>query len=290
MTEPLRSARMTEPLVSIVILCHNYGRYLAEAIESALAQDYPKLELIVVDDGSTDDSLEVASRYGDRLKMLTQENQGLARTCNRGVREATGELFVFLSADDRLEPSYVSELIAALERQPNAWFAYCAARLFGAESGVMPSRPFSAFSLIRGRNYINGSALTRRAEYLEAGGYPEDLGEGAFDDWDFWLTMVEHGNRGTYVSKPLLHWRRHAGGSKNPASRGTTHAETARIRARHADLHQRVSGVRGDLGYAFDRAVGLAERLFRISRSPSLLRAVEQASWRRFERAMKRAV
>jgi glycosyltransferase involved in cell wall biosynthesis len=275
---------MTPPLVSIVVLCHNYGRFLPEALDSALAQDHPNLEVIVIDDGSTDDSLEVASRYGDRVRVLTQENQGLARTCNRGAAEAVGDYFVFLSADDHFEPTYVSELLKGLERAAEASFAYSSARLFGAESGVMPSRPFSAFSLIRGRNYINGSALTRRAAYLEAGGYPVDLGEGAFDDWDFWLTMVEQGNRGTYVPRPLLNWRRHEGGSKNPVSRGTTEVETARIRDRHADLHRRVSGGRGELAYAFDRGVGLADRALGISRLPRLLSALERASWRRFQR------
>jgi glycosyltransferase involved in cell wall biosynthesis len=269
---------MSEPLVSIVVLCHNYARYLPQAMESAFAQDYPNLELIVIDDGSTDDSLEVALRYAERAKVLTQPNQGLAPTCNRGAREATGEYFVFLSADDRLERTYVSELLAALRRTSEASFAYCSARLFGAESGVAPARPFSAFSLIRGRNYINGSALTRRADYLDAGGYPEDLPEGAFDDWDFWLTMVERGHRGTYVPKPLLLWRRHERGSKNPASRGTEATETVRVRSRHASLLARAYG----FPYAIDRAVGLADRLFGISRSQRLLAACERASWRRF--------
>jgi glycosyltransferase involved in cell wall biosynthesis len=275
---------MSSPLVSIVVICHNYGSYLAEAIDSALAQDYRATEVIVVDDGSTDDSVQVAAGYGDRVRVLTQVNKGLARTCNRGARESTGEFFVFLSADDRLESTYVSELTAALDRQPEASFAYCAARRFGAESGVMPSRPFSAFSLIRGRNYINGSALTSRADYLEAGGYPEDLGEGAFDDWDFWLTMLSRGKRGTYLSKPLLLWRRHAVGSKNPASRGTAEVEAERIRERHAELRRRARGFRAQLAYAFDRAVGLADRVFRISRSAALLAAVERTSWRRFQR------
>ena len=273
---------MTAPLVSIVVLCHNYGQFLAEAIESALAQDYRSVELIVLDDGSTDDSLDVASRYEERARILTQPNRGLARTCNRGAREAAGEHFVFLSADDRLEPTYVSELHDALERTPEASFAYCAARLFGAESGVAPARPFSAFSLVRGRNYINGSALTRRTDYLDAGGYPEDLPEGSFDDWDFWLTMVERGRRGTYVPKPLLLWRRHEAGSKNPASRGTAEVETARIRERHTGLQRAASGFGGAAAYAFDRGVGLADRVFRISRVQPLLAACERASWRRF--------
>jgi glycosyltransferase involved in cell wall biosynthesis len=273
---------MSEPLVSIVVPCHNYARFLPEAIESALGQDYADVEVIVIDDGSTDDSLAVASRYEERTTVLTQPNQGLAATCNRGAREAAGETLMFLSADDRLEPTYVSELRAALERRPEASFAYCSARLFGAESGVAPARPFSAFSLIRGRNYINGSALTRRAAYLAADGYPEDLGETGFDDWDFWLTMLELGHRGTYVPKPLLHWRRHEGGSRNPASRGASGSETARVRERHAVLIRRVSSTRAQAAYAIDRSVGLADRLLGISRSERLLGACERASWRRF--------
>jgi glycosyltransferase involved in cell wall biosynthesis len=272
---------MSDPAVSVVVACFNYADCLPESVGSVLEQTLTDFELLIIDDGSTDDSLDVARRYEDRVRVLPQENQGLARTCNRGAREATGELFLFLSADDWLEPSYVSELAAALGRQPEAAFAYCAARLFGAETGVMPSRPFSAFSLVRGRNYINGSALTRRMAYLDAGGYPEDLGEGAFDDWDFWLTMVEHGHRGTYVPKPLLRWRRHEGGSKNPASRGTTEVETERVRQRHPALQQRAASA----FYVFDRAVGLADRAFRISRVRPLLAACERLSWRRFSAA-----
>ncbi|HET9324337.1 MAG TPA: glycosyltransferase, partial [Gaiellaceae bacterium] len=245
-------------------------------------QDHPNLEILVVDDGSTDDSLEIARRYEGQVRVLTQENQGLAMTCNRGVREASGEYFVFLSADDRLEPRYVSELLRAVEYEPEASFAYCSSRLFGAESGIAPSRPFSAFSLVRGRNYINGSALTRRSAYLEAGGYPEDLGEGSFDDWDFWLSMLDHGHRGTYVPEPLLHWRRHEGGSRDPASRGKAEAETARIRCRHLELQRGASGLGGLAAYALDRAVGLADRLIGISRRPRMLSACERASWRRF--------
>jgi glycosyltransferase involved in cell wall biosynthesis len=273
---------MTTPLVSVVVLCHDYGRFLPEAIDSALAQDHPAIEVIVVDDGSTDDSLEVARRYEGSVRVLTQENAGLARTCNRGASEAAGETFLFLSADDRLEPTYVSELLRALERRPDAAFAYCSARLFGAEDGVMPSRPFSALSLIRGRNYVNGSALIRRAAYLHAGGYPEDLPEGGFDDWDFWLTMLDRGNRGTYVAKPLLHWRRHEAGSKDPTSRGETEVETARIRERHRELVRQASGLRATAAYGFDRAIGLADRLFGLSRNRRLLDWAERASWRAF--------
>lgn len=273
---------MSGPLVSVIVLCHNYARFLPEAVESALAQDHEPLEVLVVDDGSTDDSLEVARRYEPGVRVLTQENRGLARTCNRGVSEASGEYFVFLSADDRLEPTYVSRLLRAVEREPGASFAYCSSRLFGAQTGVAPSRPFSAFSLVRGRNFVNGSALTRRGAYLEAGGYPEDLPEGAFDDWDFWLSMLDRGHRGTYVPAPLLHWRRHEGGSKDPASRGVAKAETERIRNRHPELRRRAGGILGLLAYGFDRGIGLADRVAGLSRSRPALAFCERLSWRWF--------
>ncbi len=81
----------TPPLVSIIVRCHDYGRFLPDAIESALGQTYPNCEIIVLDDGSTDDSLEIARSYGDKVRVLTHPNMGVERTSNRGVAEAKGE-------------------------------------------------------------------------------------------------------------------------------------------------------------------------------------------------------
>ena len=83
----------------------------------------------------------IASRYSDRLRLFAQDNHGLARTCNRGARAAPGECFLFLSADDGLEQTYVSELLRAVSGEPEASFAYCSARLLCAESGVAPGAP-----------------------------------------------------------------------------------------------------------------------------------------------------
>ena len=89
------------PLVTVVIPCYNQAHFLGEAIESVLSQSYRNFELIVVDDGSTDETSEVASRY-ERVRLFQQENQGLAGARNRGLGEAKGEYVVFLDADDRL--------------------------------------------------------------------------------------------------------------------------------------------------------------------------------------------
>ena len=273
-----------DPLVTIVVLCHNYGRYLAEALESALAQTYPRIEVLVMDDGSTDDSLEVANRYAERIRIISQPNMGMERTCNRGVAEASGELFCFLSADDAFEPTYVEELLAALRRAPDAAYAYCRPLMFGARSGPMRCLPFSAYFLVKRTNFVNACALTARADYLDVGGYSEDLGDHAFEDWDFWLKMLEHGKRGTYVREPLLRWRRHKQGSRNPEE-GRREAEaTTFIRGRHAGLVNAVSDVRGRVGYAQDLAVAAADTILGLSRWPRVLRWLERRSWRRFTR------
>jgi glycosyltransferase involved in cell wall biosynthesis len=268
------------PQISIVVLCHNYGRFLAEALDSALGQTYANCEVLLMDDGSTDDTLQVAERYRDRVRIFSHPNMGIERTSNRGVGEAHGEYFAFLSADDVFEPTYVEKLYGALQRSGGASFAYCRARKFGAESGVMRCFPFSAFVLARRLNYVNGSALTARADYLEVGGYDETLAEYALEDWDFWLRMVKHGKRGTYVRDPLLRWRRHAHGSRNPQEGARLTRSVDFIRERHAALRRAA----GTLGYAIDLAVAAADQMLGFSRFPGVVRALERSSWRRFER------
>jgi len=268
------------PLISVIVLCHNYGRFLPEALDSALAQTYPNLEVLLMDDGSTDDSLEVASRYADSIRILTQENQGVERAANRAVGEATGELFAFLSADDVFEPTYVERLHEGLSRSDGASFSFCRARMFGARTGLIKGFPFSLYLLAKLGNFVNGSALTRRADFLEAGGYDPALAEHGFEDWDLWLRMVELGKRGTFVSEPLLNWRRHETASRNLDDVRSSDV----IRRRHLALYESISDVRGRLYYLIDLCVAVIDLGLRLSRRPRLLNALERSSWRRFER------
>lgn len=269
------------PLVSIVIPCHNYGRFLAEAIESALHQTHPRCEVIVIDDGSTDDSKAVASRYANAVRLLSQSDEGVERAVNRGVSEAEGEYVARLDADDVFEPTYIEELITALHRSPDAAFAYCPARQFGARSGVTRCFPFSAYILVRKGNYINGSALLSKADFLEVGGY-ESLGEHANEDWDFWLKMIESGRRGTFVRAPLLRWRRHLRGSRNPEGPRLERSRAV-LRERHRALVESMSDRRATFAYAIDLAVAVTDLAVGLSRSRRLVTALERRSWRRFQ-------
>src|SRR5436853_5073279 len=104
-----------QPLASIVISSYNYGRYLPAAIDSALAQTYAPREVIVVDDGSTDDSRAVIARYGGEVTAVLKENGGQASAFNAGLRASRGEVVCFLDSDDVLLPRAVELAVAALD-------------------------------------------------------------------------------------------------------------------------------------------------------------------------------
>jgi glycosyltransferase involved in cell wall biosynthesis len=129
---------MSRPLVSIVTASYNQAAYLEETIRSVLEQDYEPIEYLIVDDGSTDGSVELIERYADRLTWWTrQENRGQPRALNLGFEHATGDLLGFLSSDDVLLPSGISRLVREFERDPNLVLVYGGAINIDAES-----RPF----------------------------------------------------------------------------------------------------------------------------------------------------
>src|ERR687898_2245292 len=111
------------PLVTVVIPCYNQAHFLGEAIESVLSQSYEHFEIIVVDDGSTDETSEVASRY-EGVRLIRQENRGLAGARNRGLEEAKGEYVVFLDADDRLLPGALEAGLGCFEAHPECAFVF----------------------------------------------------------------------------------------------------------------------------------------------------------------------
>src|ERR687893_2048102 len=120
--------------------------------------------------------------------------------------------------------------------------------------------PFSAYFLVKRTNFVNASALMRRDDFLAVGGYSEDLGPDAIEDWDFFLKLLAVGRRGTYVRAPLLHWRRHESGSRNVERGERVARATALARSRHPGLVAAVGDARGRLYYALDYALAAADQ------------------------------
>ena len=222
------------PLVSIVIASHNYGRFLDEAIRSALAQTHPSIEVVVVDDGSADDSVQVAQRHP--VRVIEQSNLGVAHARNRGAREARGDLLVFLDADDMLEPNFVARCWHSLkEAPPYVAYAYTPMRMFGAEQGIFQSRPFSRAAFYDG-NFIPVTTLLRRAPFAAVDGFDPSLD--AYEDHDLWLRLFARGWIGTFVQDPLLLYRRH-GRSRNVLSRRVAQRIFVQVQARHWRVYWR---------------------------------------------------
>ena len=203
------------PLVSIIIANYNYGRFLGEAIQSALDQTYPAVEVILVDDGSTDDSLEVAARYP--VRVFPRPNGGVSAARNFGVAQSRGEFVLFLDSDDVYEPRTVELLLAALlAAPPRVAYAYCQMHFFGNEESIWPSRPFDPRVLVKGP-FVNICSLVRRGVFEAVGGFDQSWNP-TWEDAELWMRMLYHGFHGVLVPEPLHRYRCH-GPSRNGISR-----------------------------------------------------------------------
>jgi glycosyltransferase involved in cell wall biosynthesis len=136
-TAPSAADLIDLPLVSIVVPTYNHGRYLAEALESILAQDYARLEIIVIDDGSTDDTVAVLRRFDGRITRESQPNQGQSAALNRGWALSRGAVLSYLSADDVLRPGAVRAAVAVMQAHDDAAFVYGDFEIVDAESRVV---------------------------------------------------------------------------------------------------------------------------------------------------------
>lgn len=191
-TQPGTTSSGATTKLSIVIPCYNGAQYLAAAIDSAMEQDYPDKEIIVVNDGSTDDSLAVASAYGDAIVLVDQHNQGLSAARNAGIRSATGDLFAFLDCDDYWAPDFASKLCRAL-LDNDATIAYCGWQNVGvsgprnepfvpADYAGMPDR---IEKLITGVRWPVHAAIVRRDALFAAGLF--DTGLRCCEDFALWI-------------------------------------------------------------------------------------------------------
>ncbi len=220
------------PLVSIVVISYNYGHFLGEAIESALHQSWPKTEIVVVDDGSTDDTAQVAARFAPAgVRYLHKPNGGLSQARNVGARVAAGSLVVFLDADDRLEPEMVEHCIEALARDPGAAFAFPQVRSFGDAESVTALTGWDIDRLKAG-NYIQPTYLIH-APLVRSHRYDETNRVG-WEDWDFLLALAEEGHHGVLVDEPLVCYRRHGSNMTAAIVGKTSTALLARVLRRHA--------------------------------------------------------
>lgn len=261
---------MEHPLISVVIPTWNAADYLPQTLDSVLAQTWDRVEILVVDDGSTDDTADVVARYGDRVRCLRQENWGgPSRPRNLAVEAARGELIAFFDADDLMEPDKLSVAAEAFGTSPEIDFVFSSFReidekgrvlkedfLAGytefrrhLEPGDPPRLPGrTAYGLLLRANYVGTSSVVCRRELLDrVGSFDEEMLNA--DDIDMWRRMAWSGATFAFLDRVLHSYRKVPGGV---TGRGAAHRLPAVLRGLRKQL---------DLDLTESERAGVTKRL-----------------------------
>jgi glycosyltransferase involved in cell wall biosynthesis len=199
---------MTTPLVSVLMPVYNHARHLAEAIESVLAQTYPAVELIVLDDGSTDGSGEIARRYVPRLRYAHQPNAGIGAARNHAASLATGAFIAFLDSDDRYPADRLERQMAAFRQDPDLELVLGHVREFLSPELDETARRGRRPPLERAPGNIPPSMLIRRDTYARAGPFDITAALGSSIEW--WARVLDLGLRTVMLEDVVVERRLHA--------------------------------------------------------------------------------
>ena len=195
------------PRVSVVVTCHNLGRYLDEAVNSVLAQTMRDFEIIIVNDGSTDDFTNrlLADYRKPKTTVYKTENRGPAAARNVGIEKASAPYIFPLDADDILEPECLEKTTGLLDTSPDIAVASFWYRGFGADEFEYSPPDYDLVSILA-ENSICGNSLFRRRIWEEVGGYDEEMREGC-EDWEFWIRVLAAGYRVKIIPEFLFRYR-----------------------------------------------------------------------------------
>jgi glycosyltransferase involved in cell wall biosynthesis len=224
--------------VTVVIPCFNYARFIREAVDSALAQTVPPLEVIVIDDGSTDGTPEVMATYASdpRVRYLGQENRGLSAARNAGIHAARGEFIALLDADDRWKPEKLSRQLDKFTEE-TVGLVYCGREVFD-ENGVQDLNLADGSKCKHALEWLTittlfcpSSVIIRRRCFTEHGGFDESLRK--VEDREMWIRLAKHWHF-RCVPDCLVEWRRH-GSALNMQTDGMEAAFRETLRRAFAD-------------------------------------------------------
>jgi glycosyltransferase involved in cell wall biosynthesis len=181
-------------LVSVIVPCYNQACYLEECIRSVLQSSYKNLEIIIVNDGSTDLTENIALSLQNDYPFIHyyfQENRGPSAARNHGIIKSQGSIILPLDSDDIISSNYIEEAVKILEKNRDIKVVYCEAEKFGDQTGKWCLPKFSIDKLVR-RNLIFTTALFRKQDWTRIGGYDENM-TWALEDWDFWISLLKNG-------------------------------------------------------------------------------------------------
>lgn len=247
-------------MVSVIIPMYNSARYVAETIHSVLASTYTDIEVVCIDDGSADNSADIAEQIAatdSRVKVLRQPNGGVCRARNAAIRASHGEYILPVDADDVLMPQFIADAVAVLSADSDVKVVVPSAEFFGARSGQWSLRPYSPHLLAR-KNMLPATAMYRRTDYQRIGGYCTELK--AREDWEFWISMLENGGKVVTLPGIGLKYRIHQF-SKRVADRKLKRHVVEVLNRRHPDFFEEQLGGPLHLHRSWSRMLNALYRL-----------------------------
>lgn len=196
--------------VSAVVPCYNMGAYIEDTVASIFASDYPDIEVLIVDDGSDAPDTRVVlericERFGEKVKVVRQQNRGLALARNRGAEEATGQFMILVDADDQIEPTYISRAVDLLTHYENVFIVFSWEQYFDDSSDVFPGWNLE-FPYLLGHNQTCPVCVVDRAAWLAFGRNKSKFAYN-FEDYESWVSMVAAGCGGVCIHETLTRYR-----------------------------------------------------------------------------------
>lgn len=180
------------PLVTVVTPSYNQGRFIEETILSVLNQDYPRIEYLVIDGGSTDNTLDILSKYEDRLTWISEADRGQSHAINKGFQLANGEILCWLNSDDKYEPGAISRSVVYLIDHPDIAMCYGRVNVISDEGTFLETtpipRPFDLWAIAHWVYGINQASTFFRKKALDQVGYVDEKLNWAMD-WDLWMRI-----------------------------------------------------------------------------------------------------
>jgi glycosyltransferase involved in cell wall biosynthesis len=246
------------PKISVISPCYNHGKYINEMLESIFNQTFADYEVILVNDGSTDDTREILERIThDKVKIIHTGNKGPSHARNLAVEHASAPIILNVDADDKIASTFLEKAFDLFNSDPGIGIIYCDVEFFGDRSGKFVLEDYSVENMLND-NRIVAQAFFRKEDWLLAGGYSHELIYTA-EDWDFWLSIIELGRKVVKIPEPLVYYRTY----KNPEESRSGRMKRDRIKVVNTllTIFHRHEGLYNAYPLARDRVLGI-ERKF----------------------------
>lgn len=225
---------MADKRVSIIIPGFNYGHYLKETLDSVLNQDYNEFEIVIVDDGSTDNQTKkyLSQLNHPKIKVFLKEHEGVCIARNYAIANSTGDYILPLDADDLIGKDFIRDAVEILDSDNRVKIVCCKVEMFGAKKGLYPL-PEPSLEMLLGQNTMVVTSMFRRADFEKTNGFNSNMSNG-FEDWDFWLSLLDSGGEIYKLDKVGLYYRIKKGSRNNVL----TSAEFKRLRLQIYQNHK----------------------------------------------------